>query len=74
MLADPAGGAGVAALGSLASNELLPATGAIAPRLGPPTNLTLNGASAHGPAPGVGVQPVFTWSPPTVGQATAYGV
>jgi hypothetical protein len=46
----------------------------VLPLLGPPTAPLINGEDAFGPQSGVGVQPVFSWSPPRVGTPTSYVV
>jgi hypothetical protein len=49
-------------------------TDPIAPVLGPPTAPLLNGADAFVPQTGVGLQPVFSWLAPTLGNPTSYMV
>lgn len=44
----------------------------LAPRIGPPRNLRVDGRDASGPLSGVGLTPTLTWDPPSVGQAAVY--
>jgi hypothetical protein len=44
------------------------------PQLSPPSQPLLNGADAFLPQTGVGLQPTFTWSPPSTGSPTSYSV
>ena len=50
-------------------------TGApLAPRLGAPRNLRVNGAPASGTLTGIGRSPVVSWDPPALGTPTRYFV
>lgn len=44
----------------------------LAPRIGPPRNLRVDGRDASGPLSDVGLTPTLTWDPPAVGQAAVY--
>jgi hypothetical protein len=46
----------------------------MAPVVGPPTAPLLNGTDAFEAQSGVGEQPLFSWSPPTLGVPTSYAV
>jgi len=48
--------------------------GTLAPRLGPPRNVRVNGQEASGPLSGVGTSPVVSWEPPELGTPTRYFV
>jgi len=48
--------------------------GPVAPVLGPPRSPLIGGRDAFVPQAGVGVQPVISWSPPSLGSASSYVV
>ncbi len=48
--------------------------GTLAPRLGPPRNVRINGQPASGPLSGVGGSPVVSWDAPELGTPTRYFV
>ena len=63
--------------GSITSRVPMPAEpGPIVPVLGPPTQPRIEGRDAFADQNGVGVglEPVITWSPPTLGQPTSYQI
>jgi len=61
--------------GSITSKVPMPAEpGPMVPVLGPPTQPRIEGRDAFADQNGVGLQPVITWSPPTLGQPTSYQI
>jgi hypothetical protein len=56
------------------SVEATPTTGALAPVLGPPLSPKIQGLDAFQPQSGVGLTPVISWSPPSLGAPTSYQV
>jgi hypothetical protein len=59
---------------SFESDELMPAAGAIAPVVGPPRSPKIQGLNAFQAQSGVGLTPIISWSPPSVGSPTSYSV
>src|SRR5712692_4250984 len=61
--------------GSIISSVPIPAEpGPIVPVLGPPTQPRIAGRDAFADQNGVGLQPVITWSLPTLGHPTSYQI
>jgi hypothetical protein len=56
------------------SYELMPATGDVVPVVGPPRSPKVQGLDAFQNQSGVGLTPVISWSPPSVGAPTSYQV
>jgi hypothetical protein len=54
--------------------DLLPATGDVVPVLGPPRSPKIQGLDAFQDQSGVGLTPVISWSPPSLGAPTSYQV
>jgi hypothetical protein len=54
--------------------EALPLTAPVVPIIGPASSPRLNGVDAFLPIASAGLQPVLSWSPPTLGAATSYTV
>jgi hypothetical protein len=54
--------------------EAMPATGDPAPVLGPPLSPKIQGLDAFVAQSGVGLTPVISWSPPSLGTPTSYTV
>ncbi|HYI02763.1 PKD domain-containing protein [Hyalangium sp.] len=50
------------------------ASGPLMPQVGPPRDLRLNGAEATGSLMGVGLTPLASWAPPSVGTPHSYAV
>lgn len=62
-------------IGTIRSDVLLSeADGPIVPVVGPPTAPRIEGRDAFASQTGVGLQPTFSWSPPTLGSATSYQI
>jgi len=49
-----------------------PDTTPVAPALGPPRSVQINGKDASVPQSSVGLSPLISWSPPALGTATSY--